>query len=66
MLKQILIRYKTSLDQFETITMNKIKYFEEKLKEADMYIRMQNDRVNAISNISITPEGRELFKILKR
>lgn len=66
MLKQILIRYKSSLDQFETITMNKMKYFEEKLKEADMYIRMQNDRVNAISNISITPEGRELFRILKR
>jgi hypothetical protein len=66
MLKRILLKYKSSLDQFETTTDNKVKYFENKLKEADMYIRTQHQRISELNNISTTLEAREMYKILTR
>jgi hypothetical protein len=66
MLKRILLKYKSSLDQFETTTDNKVKYFENKLKEADMYIRMQHQKISALGNISTTLEGSEMYKKLTK
>lgn len=66
MLKRILLRYRDSLENFEKLSEDRIKYYKMKLKEAEMQIEVQEAQLKAASSNITTQEGKELFDILSK